>query len=183
MRKSLVALLAALPLLLPVPPASAAAFRAGNCGYVPGHIYAAIVPYSTTARENPVTARVTCTLTDGPLGPVLAQFTAEGTGLVVGHALAPGTDNGNLIICTEIDFLSTPDPDSGVCQQTLTYQARWLVDNWTEYAAALSAIVDPYACPVLSSLSPGVPGAVDVEPEGDVRIAGTQVWDCPPYDD
>jgi hypothetical protein len=41
--------------------------------------------------------------------------------------------------------------------------------------------LDPIDCPVFASLSPGVPGVVDITPEGDVTVAGTPFWDCPPY--
>ena len=40
---------------------------------------------------------------------------------------------------------------------------------------------DPLLCPVLASLSPGVPGVVDINAEGDVSLAGVPFWDCPPY--
>lgn len=42
--------------------------------------------------------------------------------------------------------------------------------------------VDSLACPLYASLAPGVPGVVDIAPDGDVWVAGVQVWDCPPYE-
>ncbi|MDQ1438546.1 MAG: hypothetical protein QOK43_2175 [Acidimicrobiaceae bacterium] len=44
------------------------------------------------------------------------------------------------------------------------------------------SIVDPVLCPILGSLSPGVPGVVDIDPTGDTSIAGQPTWDCVPYD-
>jgi hypothetical protein len=42
--------------------------------------------------------------------------------------------------------------------------------------------LDTVLCPVLASLSPGVPGVVDISPEGDVTLIGVgPFWDCPPY--
>lgn len=41
--------------------------------------------------------------------------------------------------------------------------------------------LDPVLCTLLATLSPGVPGVVDITPEGDVYVLGTLVWDCPPY--
>jgi hypothetical protein len=40
---------------------------------------------------------------------------------------------------------------------------------------------DPLICGPLASLSPGVPGVIDINSEGDVAIAGEPFWDCPPY--
>ena len=40
---------------------------------------------------------------------------------------------------------------------------------------------DPWICDALKAAAPGVPGVVDVTPEGDVYIAGEFFWDCPPY--
>ena len=42
-------------------------------------------------------------------------------------------------------------------------------------------LLDPTLCPVLGSLSPGIPGVVDITPEGDMFVAGLIVRDCPPY--
>lgn len=42
-------------------------------------------------------------------------------------------------------------------------------------------VVDPVVCPAIASLAPGVPGVVDVLPDGDVYVAGEFTWDCPPY--
>lgn len=43
--------------------------------------------------------------------------------------------------------------------------------------------VDAAACPYLASTSPGLPGVIDVDPSGDVRVEGNRLWDCPPYFD
>jgi len=43
-------------------------------------------------------------------------------------------------------------------------------------------VFDPTVCPVLASLSPGIPGVVDVASEGDVYVLGERVRDCPPYE-
>lgn len=43
--------------------------------------------------------------------------------------------------------------------------------------------VDPTICPVLVSFAPGVPGVVDIEPDGDVWALGGPAYDCPPYAD
>jgi hypothetical protein len=44
-------------------------------------------------------------------------------------------------------------------------------------------VVDPVVCPVFGSLAPGVPGVLDITPEGDAALPyeGGRFWDCPPY--
>lgn len=44
--------------------------------------------------------------------------------------------------------------------------------------------IDPIICPVLASLSPTVnvlPSLLYVEGDGDVDVANSPTWDCPPY--
>ena len=40
---------------------------------------------------------------------------------------------------------------------------------------------EPGPCNEMAVAAPGVPGVVDVTPEGDVYIVGEFFWDCPPY--
>ena len=42
-------------------------------------------------------------------------------------------------------------------------------------------LLDPTICAILAQFSPGVPGVLDITPEGDVYVAGEFFWDCPPY--
>ncbi len=42
-------------------------------------------------------------------------------------------------------------------------------------------VVDPTICPALVALAPGVPGVVDIRPDGDVSVNGEHWYDCPPY--
>lgn len=44
-------------------------------------------------------------------------------------------------------------------------------------------ITDQLLCPVLVALTPGIPGVVGIDPDGDVVVDGSRVHDCPPYDD
>ena len=73
------------------------------------------------------------------------------------HAAADPVDDA---IAT-VDFVLCPAPEVDLC---LTYPFV----TWT-------------ACPLLAGLQPGVPGAVDIRPDGDVYVAGHWVWECPPY--
>jgi hypothetical protein len=53
------------------------------------------------------------------------------------------------------------------------------------YAALDSAEInylDPIICQVLRAAAPGIPGVIDITPEGDTTIAVLgPFWDCPPY--
>jgi hypothetical protein len=43
-------------------------------------------------------------------------------------------------------------------------------------------VIDPLVCPLLASAAPGIPGVVDITPEGDTTLAVVgPFWDCPPY--
>lgn len=59
------------------------------------------------------------------------------------------------------------------------FDAFW--DLWWGFWSVADPI-DPMDCPILASLSPGVPGIVDVMSDGDVVVLGNWLWDCPPYD-
>jgi hypothetical protein len=43
-------------------------------------------------------------------------------------------------------------------------------------------VIDPLVCPVLATLQGDYAGLVTINAQGDVFIAGTPFWDCPPYD-
>ena len=56
-----------------------------------------------------------------------------------------------------------------------------LVDGVDAFVQALYVDdVDPVVCPLLADAAPGA-GPVVVEPEGDVYVAESLLWDCPPY--
>lgn len=40
---------------------------------------------------------------------------------------------------------------------------------------------EPKVCAAFVALAPGIPGTVDIEPDGDLYVAGEWIWDCPPY--
>jgi hypothetical protein len=73
----------------------------------------------------------------------------------------------------------SPDVTCGGAPQCLslgpecTWYLALLQESWN--------IVDPLVCPRLAALAPGVPGVIDVDPTGDTYVAGTFVYDCPPY--
>ena len=40
---------------------------------------------------------------------------------------------------------------------------------------------DSIVCPIFAGLAPGVPGVVDIAPDGDLTVDGRLLYDCPPY--
>ena len=192
MRKGLVALLALVPLTLGLQPASAGgnSSHIGNCEYTPGVLYAPIVVYSADPVENPVTARVTCSLWYP--GSLVASFTATGTGFVTGAYPLTTVWVGNLTVCTDIDYLSTGDPSDHLCvadtESPVVGLMEPLFPTVNDVIATINALLlqvgripDPILCPRFGARAPGIPGVVDITPQGDVRVAGTLIWDCPPY--
>jgi hypothetical protein len=46
---------------------------------------------------------------------------------------------------------------------------------------SLLSALDSTICPIIAALAPGVPGIVDIGPDGDVTVVGVATYDCPPY--
>lgn len=137
---------------------------AGACGFVPLHYTfpaAVVVPsialYSDNPKDNPVSADVTCLLLDGG-GAVTGQALFSGTGVVYGAQVVPYELGPAERACTLVDFTSDATPDQISCVP----------------------LEDQLLCPLLRAMVPGV-GPVAIVEEGDVYVAGTPVWDCPPY--
>jgi hypothetical protein len=49
------------------------------------------------------------------------------------------------------------------------------------FAFEKGGCLDGLVCPYLVGLAPGLPGVVDVRPDGDIYLAGQFFWDCAPY--
>jgi hypothetical protein len=99
--------------------------------------------------------------------------TGSGTAVVTteGQVTYNAAEGASVSLCTEIDGQTV-----GCAAATETTIPPDEVND------LLAAGVDPIVCPVLALLSPGVPGVIDISPEGDVTLAGTiPFWDCPPY--
>jgi hypothetical protein len=107
--------------------------------------------------------------------------TTTGTGVVVtaGPVAYRAPDWSTVAVCAEVDGVTTtcdhsPDMVQAVFQTLdLFCQVDLCVPPWG---------FDPVFCPIVATLSPGVPGLVDITPEGDTTIIGLgPSWDCPPY--
>jgi hypothetical protein len=56
-----------------------------------------------------------------------------------------------------------------------------VLDQVWPVAYTATGAIDDATCSQLPALSPGVPGVVDVAPDGDTYVGGEFVADCPPY--
>jgi hypothetical protein len=139
--------------------------------------------YGYAAFDDPATHTLRCVLW---VNGVEASATpaSTGSGLLVTEGLLHYTaEPGDTVtVCPVID--DVPDCFSGEEQ----FPPREVLDLLNVVLPLLTdtvaGYVDPLACAVLASLSPGVPGVVDITPAGDTTIAGAgPLWDCPPYGD
>jgi hypothetical protein len=114
---------------------------------------------------------------DGVPAPGGSTTPGSGTGFVAtaGPVTYTAADGASVDLCTEIDGVTV-----GCGAATLTQiPPQEVIDLLDSLEIGL---VDPLVCPVLASLSPGVPGVIDIAPEGDVTLVGLGgFWDCPPY--
>lgn len=177
MRTILATLLALVPLTLVAPAAEAEndSTFGGRCEYADGNLFSAVVVASGKPEQNPVTARVTCWLRWQ--GTVRESRVFTGTGVVFGQRLVTNYPwDDRLEVCTRVEFLSTGDPGFSYCTPSDVSHYGYVL--WQ-----LTTIPDPYVCPMLKSLAPGLPPDVLIEPDGDVIVRGSAQWDCPPYDE
>jgi hypothetical protein len=141
----------------------------------------------TIVRGDQDTHTLGCSVTvDGveeAVGP-----TASGKGVVTasGAVTFTAAQGATVQVCTEIDGAAP------VCENTTQTQAppQEVVDVLAQAETTardttdpLVKLVDPALCPLLAALAPGVPGVVEITPEGDVTLPGGTKYDCPPYGD
>jgi hypothetical protein len=152
-----------------------------------GTVYGYAVAYSPTPAHNPVTlAEMRCELfVDGVLATSVDARTAGPLGVLEPTPIQyTARDDQWVELCTEIglvDAAGQPESylDCGPGDQN--WPPQWFFDL-LDGVFGLVGSVDPLACPVLGSLSPGIPGVVDITPEGDTTLVGAgPFWDCPPY--
>jgi hypothetical protein len=108
----------------------------------------------------------------------------SGTGFVVtaGPVTFFAEDGALVEECTEIDGATVSCGESTNTQIPPQEVLDALSGVFDAIDNAEITLIDPIVCPILASLSPGVPGVVDITPEGDTTIVGVgPFWDCPPY--
>lgn len=143
-------------------------------GVYQGVMTATVVAYSTGEVDaDPVSATVRCyVLVNGALqgGSVL---TRSGAGAVIGagHVFyTRPTFTDEVQVCTLVDYTSDATPSTVKCQQVATFELPPPMAN---------EIIDPIVCPAFAA-APGEVGPLLISAQGDVRLAGTPFWDCPP---
>ena len=146
----------------------------------------------TTVRGTP-SCEFSCRAGDLITVDAVGSDDTGGSNILSGNAICGGAvahcDGGPR--CHGEDTASSND-DTGICdlsgdgavEATCTAgdpAANVEPCNLVESLCNILPAVDSIVCPIVALLSPGVPGVVDITPEGDVRIAGELLWDCPPY--
>jgi hypothetical protein len=165
-----------------------------------GVVYGFAVAYSPTPAHNPVTmVRMQCELfVDGVLATSVDARTAGPVGVLEPTPIRYTARVDQILeLCTETEtvdahgqtasYLDCPHathpiipPDGFVEFVDSVFEAVNPVSD--ALIAAEVAYVDPVVCPVLVSLAPrDVPGLLRIEPDGDLYVADTLIWDCPPY--
>lgn len=185
----------ALTLLASVAPPAQASTRANGCGIavfgrtVTGSdTWTGVVYGFVVAPEEDVSIR--CYLTvDGVPVPGGSTGTMTGsTATVTATTVSYLAANPKAVqVCTEWTAGSeggtrcASSPNAGV---TVPPETQPLVDAfydvWYSFWS-VADVADLMECPILATLTPGVPGIVDIDNQGDVVVLGNWLWDCPPY--
>lgn len=195
LRKSVATLLAAGAVAAGAPPALAHDVVAARCDFSPSPV--AITgewTYTGTLYGHAI-------VTDGgaPAEALLRCYVAV-DGVEVASTPALG-GTGLVLTAGEVTYETDPPyarveycaevtgPDGHrhtACREPLSLS--WLDDViddsilW-EYVAYWMAEVESVTCATLQSLSPGIPGVVDIDDGGDVSIYWLgPFWECPPYE-
>jgi hypothetical protein len=105
-----------------------------------------------------------------------------------GQVTYSAAEGATVDLCTEIDGVTVS------CGPAMQYQSAPCADDQPEgwpsncppyifpLPPPLGDLIDSIVCPILASLSPGIPGVVDISPEGDVTLPVLgPFWDGPPY--
>jgi hypothetical protein len=111
--------------------------------------------------------------------------TPPGSGQVVvttqGQVTYNAAEGATVVLCTVID-----DVEVG-CNVAMEFQVPPqevidLLDTIFQAISDASGLLDPIVCTMHQALAPGIPGVIDITPEGDVTLAVIgPFWDCPPY--
>lgn len=166
-------------------------------------VAAAELPGSGDPLANPVSITIHCTLHVAGDSPDPA-IPASGSGTVVA-VVAPTAVTYHLGGPWDYDYVCTSATVTDANGTTRTYHLSddnrmwrpWkdcdgfrclaLGPNCDHTLALLDWVldrvwptVDGTVCPAFAARAPGVPGVVDIRPDGDVYVGGEWIWDCPP---
>jgi hypothetical protein len=113
--------------------------------------------------------------------------TASGSVVVIaaGQVTYNAPEGSTVDLCTEIDGVTVSCGPAD--EQQIPPQA--VIDLLDTVFATLDSVLipieeqlDPTICTLLKAAAPGIPGVVDITPEGDTTVVGVgPFWDCPPY--
>ena len=109
--------------------------------------------------------------------------TGSGTNFATtqGQVTFTASDTQEVLLCAEWSA-GSEGPEVECFPTTNTQIPPQPVIDLLDQIFAATGAVDFLLCPILGGLAPGVPGVLDITPEGDVSIAGSLFWDCPPYE-
>lgn len=155
-------------------------------------------PIVVADGADPRAGRVTCTITSGwnHTGPVLVSASSVTTPGVV--ALTPTPVEYELdewafpVVCTRVDITGGgtyywDDEASQWSTDPFVACESWCCDPppgdlFDTVDEVFIDHVDPVLCPVFAEHA-GTVGPVTIQPDGDVSIADSEFWLCPPYED
>jgi hypothetical protein len=168
-------------------PASHAAVTTSLCGGVvritpDGSIYTGVL-FGYAAFDDTATHTLRCYVN---INGVAWLSTPESTGQVVvttseviNEGLYPDP-TATVDECTEIDGGTVECHPMAVVRQPDEDDVLGTV--FATIVGLEHTVVDPILCPLLASLSPGLPPVVTIDSEGDLALFGTgTLYDCPPY--
>jgi hypothetical protein len=153
-----------------------------------GALLGAVVLYSATPTDNPVSATLRCSVKVN--GSEVASVESTGTVVVVAgpSQVAFHADHGDTVeVCTKVDFDDATPTATSCSPATRTHVPPQEVIDLVNQALRIiedlkRQVLDPILCPIFRVLAPGLPPVVFITPEGDVYVLNHKVWDCPPYD-
>jgi len=189
------AVLAALLVALPAPGAHAEPGPAtdGSCrAATPGSGERTGVFAGGPISIGPRTGRLTCSLqpwgphSDPDLASATSPTTAGAVALVATATVTDAPPDTDVAVCTSVETDGEGtyywrNEGGGWSLDPATYCGPWISDPevWDPVGDLFEVVdpfvlehVDPLACPLLAAVAP---------PQGDVYVADTFVWDCPPY--
>jgi hypothetical protein len=149
----------------------------------------------TLVEDDTATHSLRCFVTvDGV--EVASTPTGSGTGTVstIGEVTFNAAEGSSVEACAETDAVVLGCTPAST-QQAVPQELQDLLDQADATAQATAdaaedaagnagddakVITDPVLCPLLAAFAPGVPGVVDISPQGDVTLPDGKTYDCPP---
>jgi hypothetical protein len=123
---------------------------------------------------------------NGVLADVALSASGTGAAAAVGTFSYEREDTDVVTLCDHVvvdgeDHNDCYGEDPQIPPQQFVNLIQFVIDKANELV--FEPVVDPAICPALGDLAPGVPGVVDITPEGDASLPydGGRFWDCPPY--